>query len=141
MRVRMLYALLAAAAFAVAITACDSSSEQVYGIGDVVDVGGDMTMTLAEAEFGDDRLEASFVIGNNGIEEGTYNLVLSLQARDTAGSPMAQIVPCGADLDGVVQPGEMATAGICWDTEGAQTVRIHYLVLVFDSEIVWEVEE
>jgi hypothetical protein len=120
-------------------SACATGNLQIYGIGDIVDVGSDMRMVLSSAEFIDDKLEATFTIENVGTEDHSYNLMLSLQARDTEGTPMSQLIPCGSNLDGSLHPGDQAAGTICWSTEGEEIVRIHYLVLLSETDIVWEV--
>jgi hypothetical protein len=126
--------------FAIVAAACGSGEMQIYTMGDVVDVGFDQQWSLSSAEFLDDKLEAGFTIENVGTEDTSYNLVLSLQARDPAGDPLPQLIPCGSNQDGSLQPGETATGVICWNTRGSETVSIHYITLVFETEIVWEVE-
>lgn len=123
----------------ITVAGCATGNLQIYGLGDVVDVGHDTRMVLSSSEFLDDKLEATFTIENVGTEDHSYNLVLSLQARDTEGMLMSQLVPCGSNLDGSLQPGEQATGAICWNTEGADIVRIHYIVLFSETDIVWEV--
>ncbi|HEY69560.1 MAG TPA: hypothetical protein G4O08_03140 [Anaerolineae bacterium] len=120
--------------------ACGSGELQIYVMGDEVDVGFDQHWTLSSVDFLDDRLEAGFTIENVGTEDSSYNLVLSLQARDPVGDPLSQVIPCGSNLDGSLQPGDTATGTICWDTRGSDTLRIHYFVLLSETDIVWEVE-
>ena len=125
--------------FTLAASACATGNLQIYGMGDVVDVGFDQTMVLSRAEFLDDKLEAAFTIENMGTEANSYNLMLSLQARNPEGTPLPQLIPCGSNLDGSLQPGEQATGVICWNTRGADTVRIHFIVLLSETDIVWDV--
>ncbi len=135
---RFTFAVLALM-LSITVAACATGNLQIYGVGDVVDVGSDMRMVLSSAEFIDDKLEATFTIENVGTEDHSYNLMLSLQARDTEGTPMSQLIPCGSNLDGSLHPGDQATGTICWSTEGAEIVRIHYIVLLSDTDIAWEV--
>jgi hypothetical protein len=128
-----------ALALAIGASACTATEQQVYGLGDVVDVGFDQRWVLSSAEYRDDVLEAGFTIENVGTEGTSYNLVLSLQARNTQGDPLSQVIPCGSNMDGSLQPGETATGVICWNTEGETVVRIHFLILLTDSNILWEV--
>jgi hypothetical protein len=139
---RELYSKFAAIALIIAIgaAACAPGELQVYEPGDVVDVGFDQHWALSSVEFRGDILEAGFTIENVGTENTAYNLVLSLQARNPAGNPLPQVIPCGSNLDGALQPGGQITGVICWNTRGAQTIRIHYIILLADSNIVWEVE-
>jgi len=131
--------------FAIAIlilvtSACTEPGEEtIYAVGDVVGVGYDLTMVLTSAEFTDDVLEATFTIENNGTEDRTFNLWLSLQARDTEGTPIGQLVPCGSNMDGTLHPGDQATGVICWSCETEETVRIHFINMIFNSNIAWEV--
>lgn len=125
----------------IAVSGCTTPNEEIHYLGDLVHVGPDMTMVLASADFRNDLLEASFTIKNNGSEEMGYNLWLSFQARDTEGNSLPQVIPCGSALDGSLQPGEEATGAICWDTENTEIVRIHYLVILFETKHVWEVEK
>jgi hypothetical protein len=120
--------------------ACGSGGLQIYAMGDVVDVGFDQHWTLSSVEFLDERLEAGFTIENVGAEDTSYNLVLNLQARDPAGDPLSQVIPCGSNLDGSLQPGDTITGTICWDTRGSETIRIHHFVLLSETGIVWDVE-
>jgi hypothetical protein len=126
--------------FTLGAAACASGELEIYAMGDVVDAGFDQHWTLSSVEFLDDKLEAGFTIENVGTEDSSYNLVLSLQARDPAGDPLPQVIPCGSELDGSLQPGATATGVICWNTRGAHTIRIHYIVLLSETNIVWEVE-
>jgi hypothetical protein len=138
---RRIYVLFAAMAltFSLISSACATGNLQIYGLGDVVDVGFDQRMVLSAAEFLDDKLEATFTIENVGTEESSYNLMLSLQARNAAGTPQGQLIPCGSNMDGALQPGEQATGMICWSMDGATLVRIHYNVLLSETDILWEV--
>ena len=123
------------------IVACSSpSGKQVYGIGDQVNVGYDMTMTLSSTKFHDNILEASFTVENNGVEDQTFNLWMSLQASDSNGTPFAQLIPCGTNMDGILVHGERSTGTICWVIENAEIVKIHYINFLFESDIVWEVD-
>ncbi|MGD2251940.1 MAG: hypothetical protein PVF70_03380 [Anaerolineales bacterium] len=126
-------------ALAIGASACTPGEQQVYGLGDVVDVGSDQRWVLSGTAYSGDVLEAGFTIENVGTEDTGYNLVLSLQARNTQGDPLSQVILCGSNLDGSLHPGETATGVICWNTEGETVVRIHYLVLLADSNILWEV--
>ncbi len=139
---RWLYFIAAILMFMLTLgaAACGSGELQIYAVGDVVDVGFDQHWTLSSVEFLDDRLEAGFTIENVGTEDTSYNLVLNLQARDPAGAPLSQILPCGSNLDGSLQPGATITGTICWDTRGSETIRIHYIVLLAETDIVWDVE-
>ena len=126
----------------IAASACTTPQEnQVYGIGDVVDVGYDTTMVLSRAEFRGSGLDVSYTIENRGTEDRSYNLWLSLQARDMEGTPLPQLIPCGSNMDGTLHPGDRGTGVICWDRGNAEVVRIHYIVLAFESNIVWEIRE
>lgn len=64
------------------ITACNNESVQYYGTGDIVDTGFDTTMVLNSADFSNNKLKASFTLKNVGTENQSYNLWMSLQARD-----------------------------------------------------------
>jgi len=138
---RRFYILFAAMALAFSLiaSACATGNLQIYRLGDVVDVGADRRMVMSGAEFLDDKLEATFTIENVGTEESSYNLWLSLQARNAAGTSLGQIIPCGSNMDGSLQPGEQATGVICWSTDGATLVRIHFIVLLSETDILWEV--
>lgn len=137
-RIYMLFAAMALT-FSLIASACATGNLQIYGLGDVVDVGFDQRMVLSGAAFLDDKLEATFTIENVGTEESSYNLMLSLQARNAAGTPLSQLIPCGSNLDGELLPGEQATGVICWSTDGATLVRIHRYVLLSETDILWEV--
>ncbi|MGD8555087.1 MAG: hypothetical protein PVJ32_06575 [Anaerolineales bacterium] len=128
-----------ALALATGVSACTPGEQQVYGLGDVVDVGSDQRWVLSSVAYSDDVLEAGFTVENTGTENTGYNLVISLQARNTQGDPLSQVMFCGSNLDGSLQPGETATGVICWNTEGDSVVRIHFLILLTDSNIIWEV--
>ena len=138
---RVVYLGLAAMTllFTLAASGCATGNLQIYDVGDVVDIGFDQTMVLSSAEFLDYKLEATFTIENVGTEPSSFNLWLSLQARDPGGTPLGQLIPCGSNMDGSLQPGEQATGTICWSVDGVDSVRIHFLVLLSDTDIVWDV--
>jgi|WetSurMetagenome_2_1015567.scaffolds.fasta_scaffold346741_1 hypothetical protein len=123
------------------ITACQNNPEEIYGIGDEVDNGFDQIMILNDVEFTGDFLEATFIIKNIGTEASSYNLVLSLQARDSEENPLPQLIPCGASQDGTIHPGKQATGSICWDTDDTDLIRIHYMVMSVDTKKIWEVRK
>ena len=137
-RVYILFAAMALA-FSLGASACATGNLQIYGLGDVVDIGFDQRMVLSGAEFLDDKLEGTFTVENVGTEESSFNLWLSLQARNAAGTALGQLIPCGLNMDGALQPGEQATGVICWSADGADLVRIHFYVLLSETDILWEV--
>lgn len=126
---------------AVITTGCNTTVTHFYDVGDTVDVEYSLTMKLVSAEFSGNQLTATFTVTNRGTEISGYNLWLSLQARDPEGSPLSQLIPCGTNLDGQLGPGEQATGSICWLRKTLDTVTIHYIRVVFNTDIAWKVHD
>lgn len=114
----------------------------VFQEGDVVEVQ-DHTITLNEATFQGNVLQASFTIENTGSEEVNVSSMLSIYAKKKDGTKLEQeIFDCGTSLDGTVLPGDKLKGDICWKGASPEAgIRIYYETDLFgEGAVVWDVK-
>jgi hypothetical protein len=104
------------------------TGDRRYDIGERVDVGNDTIYILDDAEFQGTRLVAEFIIRNEGRADRQYNLWGSLAAKGGNGNVLHSIKDCGANITGVISPGEQELGSICWNREDADVVKISYIL-------------
>jgi hypothetical protein len=115
--------------------------QELFKVGDLIDAGGHY-IALLGAEYKNDLLIATFLVGNASDSDETISSMVSFSARKPSGEDLEQdVMECSPALDGTVVPGDKIKGQICWS--GAEPgSKIYYDASLFGAGmIVWEITE
>jgi hypothetical protein len=112
----------------------------VHKAGEEVHISG-QSVALNEASIQGSLLQASFTIWNSGRTDLEVSPLRSFEARDGSGTRLRwERAACrGAELAGVVHPGEVKVGNLCWKAEGEGQVKIYYEA-EGSEPVVWALE-
>jgi hypothetical protein len=115
--------------------------QTMYKVGELIDADGHY-IALTGAEYQNDLLVASFILGNNSDSDVSISSMVSFSAKNPSGEKLEQeIFDCSPGLDGTMVPGDRLQGKICW--KGAEPgTKIYYDASLFEAGmIVWEITE
>ncbi len=116
-------------------------NQTIYKVGDLINAEGHY-IALIGAEYQNDLLVASFILGNNSDKDISVSSMVSFSAKLPSGEKLDQeIFECNPGLNGTLVPGDRLQGKICW--KGAQPgTKIYYDASIFEAGmIVWEISE